>query len=285
MKLDPRLNAFRPDLADESLRGKVDAARFVAAKPRRVVAAVAPVKHQPRPDAPLDSEVLRGEVFRVLEDAGEGWSWGQLETDGYVGYVPTDALGDLSPAPGHRIVALRTYVYPAPDMKLPAVAALSFGALVTIAGTAETRETRYGLLANGEGAVVLAHTAPLEAPPAADFVAVAELFLNAAYLWGGRTSIGLDCSALVQLSLMAAGKTAVRDTDLQERMLGHELHGGLEAKPQRGDLVFWKGHVGILSAPDRIIHASGHHMTVVNEPLDYALARMGPPTRVRRVVA
>jgi cell wall-associated NlpC family hydrolase len=283
MKLEPRLHAFRPDLADARLRGKVEAARFVEATPRRVVAAVAPLKRRPHPDAPLDSQVLRGEIFRVLEDAAEGWSWGQLETDGYVGYVPTDALGDASAAPSHRITALRTYVYPGPDMKLPALNALSLGSLVTLSATAETRGTRYGLLANGEGAIVLAHAATIDAPPEPDFVAVAERFLNAAYLWGGRTSVGLDCSALVQLSLMAAGKPTVRDTDLQEHMLGHEVHGGLQLKPLRGDLVFWKGHVGILSAPDRMVHASGHHMTVVNEPLDYALARIGPPTGVRRI--
>jgi cell wall-associated NlpC family hydrolase len=283
MKLEPRLNAFRPDLADARLRGKVEADRFVEATPRRVVAAVAPLKRRPHPDAPLDSEVLRGEVFRVLEDAAEGWSWGQLETDGYVGYVPTDALGDVSAEPSHRIATLRTHVYPGPDMKLPALYALSLGSRVTLSGTAETRGTHYGLLANGEGAIVLAHASPADAPPESDFVAVAEHFLHAAYLWGGRTSMGLDCSALVQLSLMAAGKTAVRDTDLQEHMLGHEVHGGLQLKPLRGDLVFWKGHVGILSAPDRMVHASGHHMTVVNEPLDYALARIGPPTSVRRI--
>jgi cell wall-associated NlpC family hydrolase len=283
MKLDPRLHAFRPDLADERLRGKVEASRFVEARRRRVVAAVAPLKRQPRPDAQLDSEVLRGETFRVLEETGEGWSWGQLESDDYVGYVPTDALGDGPSQTSHRIVALRTFVYPGPDMKLPALVALSLGSLVSLVGTTETRDTQYGLLANGEGAVVLAHTAPATAPPEPDFVAVAERFLNSTYLWGGRTSAGLDCSALVQLSLMAAGKKAVRDTDLQERMLGHEVAGGLKTMPKRGDLVFWQGHVGILSAPDRIVHASGYHMIVVNEPLDYALARIGPPTIVRRL--
>ncbi len=123
--LDPRLNAHRPDLADARLKGQIESARFVQGTPRRVVAGSAPLKHAPRPDAPLDSEILRGEVFTVFEETAEGWSWGQLETDRYVGYVATDALGAVGPEPTHRIVALRTFVYPAPDMKLPALGWLS----------------------------------------------------------------------------------------------------------------------------------------------------------------
>jgi cell wall-associated NlpC family hydrolase len=283
MTLEPRLNAYRPDIADIRLKGRVDSARFIEGTERRVVAPSAPLKREPRSDAGLDTEVLHGESFRVFEDLDEGWSWGQLETDSYVGYVPTDALGPPAPKPTHRVAALRTFLYPGPDMKLPAVAPLSFGSAVALAGAAETRGTRYRLLARGEGAIVAAHAVPLDAPPAPDFVAVAERFLNTAYLWGGRTSIGLDCSALVQLSLMAAGKPAPRDTDLQEKLLGRKLAHGIEAKLERGDLLYWKGHVAILAAPDRIVHASGHHMAVVAEPLAEALARIGPPASVRRV--
>jgi len=283
--LDPRLNAFRPDVADASLRGKVDADRFVEAARRRVVAFSAPLKRAPRPDAPLDSEVLRGEIFRVFEETAEGWSWGQLETDSYVGYVPTGALGALAPEPTHRVTALRTFVYPGPDLKSPALGALSFGSRVALSGEAVTRGTLYRRLAGGEGAVVAAHVTPIDAPPETDFVAVAERFVETPYLWGGRTSLGLDCSALVQLSLMAAGKTAPRDTDLQEKLLGVSVVGGAAGKLARGDLVFWKGHVGILIDGVRMVHASGHPMTVVIEPLADAAARMGPPTSVRRVPA
>jgi cell wall-associated NlpC family hydrolase len=281
--LEPRLNPYRPDIADVRLKGKVDSARFIEGTLRRVVAPVAPLKREPRSDAGLDTQVLHGEAFRVFEDLDEGWSWGQLETDSYVGYVPTDALGPPSPKPTHRVGALRTFLYPGPDMKLPAIAPLSFGSAVALSGSADTRGTHYRLLARGEGAIVAAHAVPFDAPPEPDFVAVAERFLNTAYLWGGRTSIGLDCSALVQLSLMAAGKPAPRDTDLQEKLLGRRLAHGMEAKLRRGDLLYWKGHVAILTAPDGIVHASGHHMTVVTEPLAVALARIGPPTSVKRI--
>jgi cell wall-associated NlpC family hydrolase len=278
--LDPRTSAFRPDLADARLQGRVEAARFVEGTPRRVVAAAAPIKRKPRADAPLDSEVLRGELFTVFEDMAEGWSWGQLATDDYVGYVPTDALGPMSPEPTHRISALRTFLYPGPDLKLPARMALSLGASIALAGAAETRGTEYRLLTGGEGAIVAVHAVPVDAPPERDFVAVAERFLNCAYLWGGRTSLGLDCSGLVQLSLMAAGHSVPRDTDLQESLLGSRLSDA--ERLHRGDLVFWPGHVGIMIDAENLLHASGRYMAVVIEPLSEAIERMGRPRTVRR---
>ncbi len=285
--LDPRLHAFRPDLADARLEGKVAAVRFVVGVPHRVATNAAPLKHTPRADARLESEVLRGEVFTVFEATGEGWSWGQLETDGYVGYVPSDALAKTAPEPTHRVTALRTFLYPAADMKLPALGCLSFGAAVCLSVSSETRGTLYGALCEGGGHVVAAHLASLDTPPEGDFVAVAERFLHTPYLWGGRTSLGLDCSALVQLSLMAAGKPCPRDSDLQQAMLGSEVAGGTEAPLHRGDLVFWTDHVAIMIDGEYMVHASGHHMTVVIEPLAEALDRIagtvGPPAAVRRL--
>ncbi len=280
--LDPRLHAFRPDLADIRLKGAVEAARFVEGVPRRVVAAAAPIKRQPRPDASLESEALHGETFIVFEDLDEGWSWGQLETDSYVGYVPTDALSASAPAPTHRVTALRTFLYPGPDLKLPASTSLSLGARLALAGEAETRGTHYRLLTGGEGAVVAAHVVPVDAPPEGDFVAVAERFLATPYLWGGRTSIGLDCSGLVQLSLMAAGHGAPRDTDLQAATIGHAVADAAAAL-RRGDLVFWPGHVGIMIDGEYMLHASGHQMAVVIEALADAIARIGAVTGVRRL--
>ncbi len=285
--LDPRLHAFRPDLADARLEGRVTAERFVDGTPRRVTAPVAPMKRVPRPDAPLDTELLCGEAVDVFEETGEGWSWVQNRTDGYVGYVSSEALGAADPAPSHRVVVLRTFVYPGPDMKLPATAWLSLGSAIALGDEVETRGTRFRLLAGGAGAVVAAHVAPLDAPPEPDFVAVAERFAETPYLWGGRTSLGLDCSALVQLALMAAGRSCPRDTDMQEATLGRPVAGGGDGALERGDLVFWKGHVGILRDAGRLLHASGHHMRVVTEPLTAAIARIattaGPPTSVRRL--
>jgi cell wall-associated NlpC family hydrolase len=287
MDLDPRLNAFRSDIADVRLKGKVEAARFVEGASRRVVASSAPLKRTPRADASLESEVLRGELFAVFEDAAEGWSWGQLETDNYVGYVPTDALGAVAPEPTHRIAALRTFVYPGPDMKLPAEGALSFGSRIALDEEVVTRGTAYRRIVGGEGWIVATTAEPADTPSANDFVAVAERFLNTAYLWGGRTSLGLDCSSLVQLSLAAAGVCAPRDTDLQEKALGEIVEGGVSAPLHRGDLVFWRGHVGIMIDGEYMLHANGHHLATVIEPLADVSARIagktGEPTSVKRL--
>ena len=279
MPLDPRLHAYRPDLADARLKGQVTAARFVEGTPRRIVADGAPIKHAPANDAQQDSEALRGEIFTVFDETPEGWSWGQLQTDNYVGYVPTAALGALAPEPTHRITAPRAFIYRGPDMKLPAGGVLSFGSRITLAGEATTRGTAYRLLASGEGAIVASQAAPLDAPADADFVTAAERFLNVAYLWGGRTSLGLDCSALVQLSLAATGTSAPRDTDMQEQTLGTAVADG----GKRGDLVFWKGHVGVLIDGENLLHATGHAMAVVIEPLAAVVERAGQPTSVRRL--
>jgi cell wall-associated NlpC family hydrolase len=291
MTLDPRLNAYRPDLADARLEGQVTASRFVAGSPRRVVAPSAPIRTKPAADASFASEALRGEIVTVFEETQEGWSWGQLATDGYVGYIATDALSADTPDPTHTVAALRTFIYPGPDMKLPALAALSFAAGVTLAGEATTRGTRYREIAGGGGWVVERPMAPIDAPPANDFVAVAERFLNVPYLWGGRTSLGLDCSALVQLALHATGKSAPRDSDMQEKALGAPLEGGVATPLHRGDLVFWgghhAGHVGIMIDGEYMIHANGHHMAVVIEPLQLVVERIAgktsPPTSVRRL--
>lgn len=287
MTLDPRLNAFRPDLADVRLEGQVQAARFVAGERRRIVAPVAAVRRAPRADAAIDSEALLGETVRVFETTAEGWSWVQLEADGYVGFIAAEAIGPVDPEPTHHVTALRTFVYPAADMKLPPVATLSIGSRLALGEKAETRGTPYFRLADGSGAVVARHVAPVDAPPEADFVAVAERFLETPYLWGGRSAFGIDCSGLVQAALAATGYAAPRDSDQQAATLGEPVEGGLAGDLAHGDLVFWKGHVGILRDAGTLLHASGYHMAVVEEPLAEALARYAGlgvvSTGVRRI--
>jgi len=286
-RLDPRVNAFSPAVADARLRGRVEAARFVEGIERWVTAPDTPMRVRPEPDAGYGSELLRGETVRVFAETGDGWSWCQNETDGYVGHVRSAALGMPGPVPTHRVAALRTFVYPGPDMRLPPVASLSLGCRLALGDAVETRGTPFRIVTGTRHAVVAHHVLSLEAPPAEDYVAVAERFLNVPYLWGGRTGAGIDCSALVQISLMAAGVAAPRDSDRQREGLGSPVPGGIDGGLCRGDLVFWPGHVAILAAPDRIVHASGHHMTVVTEPLADALARIaavsGRPTAVRRL--
>jgi cell wall-associated NlpC family hydrolase len=276
--LDRRLLPARPDLAAEHLRGRVEAARFVVGEARRVVDFAAPVRREPRPDAPLDTEALHGEAVTVYDEV-EGWAWGQLARDLYVGWLPANALGKPLPAT-HRVGALRTFVYPAPSIKQPPLQPLSFGSEVAVAA----QEGHFARLAEG-GFVFERHLQPvgtIEADP----VAVAERFLGVPYLWGGRTSLGLDCSALVQTALEAAGRACPRDSDMQEHELGEPLAGGLAAL-RRGDLLFWKGHVAMARDAATMIHATAWTMSVIIEPIAEAVARIaagGDPLRgVRRL--
>jgi cell wall-associated NlpC family hydrolase len=266
-RFDPRLTPARPDLAAEFLRGKVEAARYAAGEAFRVVAPIAPLRRAPDSDAPLDSEALYGEAVVVYEARGD-WRWVQLARDGYVGYLPAAALGPAR-APTHRIAALRTHAYPAPTIKRPPRFALSLGALVDVArfdGDFAVTADRHFLYAR--------HLAPIDAREP-DFVAVAERFLETPYLWGGRTSEGIDCSGLAQTALTAAGIPAPRDSDMQEAALGEPLpHSDALADLQRGDLVFWKGHVGVMRDGATLLHANGWAMKVASEPLAQARARI-----------
>jgi hypothetical protein len=263
---DPRLTPARPDLAAAHLRGLVEAARFVEGLALRIFHASAPLRRAPSSHAPLDTEALCGERVTIYDNNGEGWCWGQLADDGYVGWLPEEALGPLGAPVTHRVQVLRSFVYPGPSIKLAPREALSLNSRLSV-----VREEGDFAVTESGGFLWRSHLA-LFGQREPDFVAVAEQFLGIPYLWGGRTSLGLDCSGLVQLALAAAGQPAPRDTDMQERELGQPLDPG--AALARGDLVFWKGHVGMLRDPDHLLHANGHHMLVVAEPLRDAIARI-----------
>jgi cell wall-associated NlpC family hydrolase len=264
---DPRRHPYRGDLAAEALRGVIKAERYVKGEARQVSAPSLPVRREPRFDATLDTEALLGETV-TLYDESEGWAWVQLTRDSYVGYMPSEGLTRTVTAPTHRVAALRTYVYPEPDGKSPAVTLLSMNALITVSG----EEGKFLALA-GRGYVFARHASPI-GERAPDLVAVAESFLGTPYLWGGRTSIGLDCSGLVQLAVEAAGLSAPRDADMQAAELGHPIDWREGAKLRRGDLVFWEGHVGIMTSPTDLLHANAYHMAVEVEPFSQARDRI-----------
>jgi cell wall-associated NlpC family hydrolase len=268
MSFDRRITPVRADLADERLRGQVEAERFTTGTVRRIVSPFSPLHRHPSREAPVDTQAIFGESVTVY-DEHEGWAWVQLHGDGYVGYLSSVALGEARDAPTHRVRAIRTFIYPGPNLKLP------FQDYLTLNSTVAVTETQgdYARLATG-GWVFAPHLGGLDAFED-DYVSVAERFLHTPYLWGGKTSLGIDCSGLAQTVLAAAGIEAPRDSDMQERALGTPVAvtPGLSGL-QRGDLVFWKGHVGLMMDATNFIHATGHSMTVMIEPLAVAEERI-----------
>lgn len=262
--LDPRLNPYRDDLAAEYLRGQIEAPRYVEGTTYRIAVSHVPLRRKPAADAPLETEGLFGERATVYEEK-DGWGWAQLQ-DGYVGYLPMEGLRTDPAEPTHRLTVLRSYLYPKPDIKTPPLDLISMNALFAVEG----REGPFLKLSSG-GYVFGRHAKSIETA-AEDYVAVAETFLGTPYLWGGKTSLGLDCSGLVQLSLHAAGLQCPRDTDMQRGALGEQVEDLADLR--RGDLVFWPGHVGIMRSTITLLHANAHHMAVAAEPLEDAKARI-----------
>ena len=277
---DPRNTLMKDGVAAAALEGLVAAGRYVATTPMQASAATAPIRLEPAGEQA--DELLFGEGFDVLEapgGVGGGWAFGQARRTGYVGYVEAAILAPPGPAPTHRVSALAAYAFTGPSMKTAPVHRLSLNAFVAVEGV----EGRFARLA-GSGWMVMSHLAPLgvfEADPAG----VAERYLGVPYLWGGRSSLGLDCSGLVHEALTACGLACPRDSD-QQMAVGHPLAGANALR--RGDLVFWRGHVGMMLDAHTLLHANAHAMCVAREPLAEAMARIeangyGPPTGFRRV--
>jgi cell wall-associated NlpC family hydrolase len=277
MSFDRRLTLIHEGVAARGLEGVVPANAYVDPAAMQVSAPAAPLRRHPADDAEQESRLLFGERFDVLLER-DGYAFGQAARDGYVGWAPAEALSGPPLMPTHRVKALRTYAFSQANIKTTPVGLYSLNSLVTV----EESDGRFCRAARS-GWFMTEHLAPIGAGFETDAAGVALSFVGAPYLWGGRESLGLDCSGLVQQALNACGVACPRDTDMQAR-IGHAVEA---ADLARGDLVFWKGHVGMMLDAERMVHANGHHMATVVEPLAEAVARIGAtstgqPTAYRR---
>jgi cell wall-associated NlpC family hydrolase len=277
MNFDARTTLAREGVADARLEGVIAAQRFCVTRPAQAVVPAAALRSAPDLGAEQMDQLLFGEGFDRLETSGD-FVLGQAIRDGYVGWVEASAVADDIAEPTHWISALRAYAFDAPSIKAPARGPLSLNALVSVVEETDTlaRAERIGWIAK-------AHLSPIGVA-LTDPAAVALAHLGAPYLWGGRDSLGLDCSGLIQQALLACGLACPRDSDQQQAL-------GAPAPPHalaRGDLVFWPGHVGMMLDGERLIHANGHHMAVAVEPLADARVRVaaggaGDPIAYRRL--
>jgi len=278
LKGHPRLTPARADLAAFHLKDEIKAPRYSDGVTLHVCRPFVGMSGKPDDKAEMTNQLIFGEAFTVY-DLADGWSWGQA-ADGYVGYVRAANLREAAPAPTHRVVTIQLHVRPARELKARPVGALPYGSFVTITGPGETWSQM-----EGGGYVATAQLRPVgESAP--DWVTEAEGLRGSPYLWGGRGHGGVDCSGLIQIAMQMAGLDCPRDTDMQEIALGDALPDGEALR--RGDLVFWKGHVGVMTDAETLFHANAHHMAAAHEPLAEAKARIaasggGAPSSVKRI--
>lgn len=278
---DKRITPLNEGVTDQAFEGLIKARSYVVGQILSCYDAKAPILSEPQFGSEQVDQLLMGERFKVIERKHDFY-WGQALRDGYVGYVPVRAFRDSWYLPTQYVATLRTYVFAAPNLKSSILCALSLNALVNV-----SREENGFSYINDMGWVFTDHLSNFE-KFADDFVAIAEAYVNAPYQWGGRESIGLDCSGLLQQALYAAGFGCPRDSDMQAKLgTGIDVTDDLKGL-KRGDLVFWKGHVAIMTDEANIIHANAHHMKVAVEPLKTAVRRIekagsGRPTAFRRL--
>lgn len=260
---DRRTHPANTRVAHESLRGQVEGVTFTAGIQKQVGPTVLDLRISPTErKGRRDRQRLMGEVVTVLEDL-KGLSFVICE-DGYVGYVDSHSLFDVRTST-HRVATMSTHNYAEDDFKSDLYFHLPFGTKLQVLDERQRfYETNFGF-------VPKKHLRPLDRP-FEDPATIAQLHFGVPYLWGGNSTLGIDCSGLIQAALTACDIPCPADSDMQRDQLGRDIP--TDAPLQRGDLMFWKGHVGMMVDADTMIHANAHHMATVYEPIAQAVLRI-----------